>query len=193
MNPAALCRRTPGGHQAVLIRYSKINKGAEHTLPGSMLSCVRQKHQKLRAWEWVEGAPGAAAPQEAGPGNMLGGRVAQDRGPKPGSGLSVSWHVDTLGSVVECPGGTPFLGGSFPDAHCRCQVPILHSQGPTQAPLLWGTLHRCPLTPISLACLVYSPTSLSQLGFSSGSLVCSCLKTVRPAQHHLLVQKSIVS
>lgn len=83
-----------------------------------------------RAWGWVEGAPGAAAPLEAGPGNMLGGRVAQDRGPKPGSGLSVSWHVDTLGSGVACPGGTPFLRGSFPDAHSRCQVPILHSQEP---------------------------------------------------------------
>lgn len=83
-----------------------------------------------RAWGWVEGAPGAAAPLEAGPGNMLGGRVAQDRGPKPGSGLSVSWHVDTLGSGVACPGGTPFLRGSFPDAHSRCQVPIFHSQEP---------------------------------------------------------------
>lgn len=30
MNPAALCRIIPGGHEAILIRYSKINKGADH-------------------------------------------------------------------------------------------------------------------------------------------------------------------
>lgn len=74
MNPAALCRRTPGGHQAVLIRYSKINKGAEHALPGNKLSCAqeKQKHQGLRAWGWER----AAAPEEVGLENFLGGRVA---------------------------------------------------------------------------------------------------------------------
>lgn len=127
-DPPALCR-TPGGHQAVLIRYSKINKGAEHRLPGSARSCEAEASE-TEDLGWVGGAPGAAAPEEAGPGNMLGGRVAQDRGPKPGSSLSVSWHVDTLGSGVECPGGTAFLGGSFPDVHSRCQLSILHSQRP---------------------------------------------------------------
>lgn len=128
MNPAALCRRTPGGPQAVLIRYSKINKGAEHTLPGSMLSCV-QKHQRQGLGVGRGGTRGSS-PTGGWPRKHAGRKGSEDRGPKPGSGLSVSWHVDTLGSGVACPGGTPFLRGSFPDAHSRCQVPILHSQEP---------------------------------------------------------------
>lgn len=43
-NPAALCRRTPGGHQAVLIKYTKINKG-DTPSPGTHCP-VRGEKQK---------------------------------------------------------------------------------------------------------------------------------------------------
>lgn len=100
MNPAALCRRTPGGHQAVLIRYSKINKGAERALPGNKLSCAqeKQKHQGLRAWGWERAAPArGSSPRGGRPRKLPGRKSSLGRAPKPGCVLCFSWCVDALG------------------------------------------------------------------------------------------------
>lgn len=165
MNPTALCRRTPGGHQAVLIRYSKIIREQSTRSQGACsLVCgsIRETGPGVgRGGTWAAGPTGAC------PGNMLGVKGSPGQGSQPGSGLSVSWHVDTLGSGV-CPGGTPFLAGQFP------LMPTLGVRCPSFCPgspgsLLGGTLHRCssalgivtPLAPISLACPVYSPNFYS--------------------------------
>lgn len=81
MNPP-LCRGTPGRGQAILIRYSRINKGAELLLNTQPCARLWRETPGQRQKQWAQRAVGAgrwhqgSSPRQGWLRSFLGGRVA---------------------------------------------------------------------------------------------------------------------